>query len=212
MKRMLPVVVLLMLSGCVNPFVKHDSGATGGAGPGNASSAVLPAGEPKLVKGADPDSEGLRMLEDGYGRLGFSYFTAASVDANHALEQARAVHADIVILYASKAGDRYDCLASYWVKLKPPVFGVHMQDLTAEIRKSSGTKTGASVIAVVKDSPAARAGIARGDIVSKIGDVEVGSAASLYDAVEKLAGQKVMVEVWRDHEALQKEVQLGQRP
>lgn len=212
MKRALCLLLLFMLSGCVNPYAKHYKGSTGLPGPGGAASAVLPAGAPKLVNGTDPDSEALHMLEDGFSRVGFSYFNAASVDANDALEQARAVHAEVVIVYASKAGNRYNCLATYWVKLKSPAFGVHMQDLTTETRINSGTRTGAYVIAVVKGSPAALAGIVRGDIIRKIGDVEVTSAATLYDAVAKLAGQKVTVEVWRDHQAVEKEVQLGQRP
>ncbi len=206
MKRATALLVLLMLSGCVNPFVKHYEGAGS-----VATAAEPPAGEPKLVKGTDPDSEALRMLEDGYSRVGFSYFNAAGADVNDALEQARTVHADVVIVYTSKAGSLNNYLASYWVKMKTPVFGVHMQDLTTELKINSGTKTGAYVIAVVKDSPAARAGIVRGDIVRKIGDIEVDTAATLYDAVAKLAGQKVMVEIWRDHQAVQKEVQLEQR-
>ncbi len=177
-----------------------------------ASFVVLPSGEPRLVQGTDPKSDNERMLEDGYSPVGYSLFSAGEVDKKQAVEQAKAVHAEVVIVYAAKAGSRNQYLANYWIKLKPPVFGVHVQDLTTETRINAGSKTGAYVVAVVKDSPAARAGIVRGDVVRKIGDVEVNAAATLRDTVGKLAGQKVMVEIWHDHEAVQKEVQLGQRP
>jgi len=29
--------------------------------------------------------------------------------------------------------DRSDYLASYWIKMKPPIFGTHIRDLTPEI-------------------------------------------------------------------------------
>ena len=212
MKRTLwvPVLLMVMLGGCANPFMKHYQDGSGGLGKQNRAEPAG-AGEPKLTTGTDPDGDALRMLEDGYTRIGVSYFNAASVDAHGALEQAKAVHADSVIVYSSKAGERHNYLATYWVKLQPPVFGVHMQDLTTETRILSGTKTGAYVIAVVKDSPAARAGIVRGDIIRKIGDVDVNGGAVLYDAVMKYAGQKVMVEIWREHQAVEKEVQLDRK-
>ncbi len=194
MKRGVWVPVLFMLSGCVNPSVQRHQDD---------------AGVPKLVKGVDPETDTLRMLEDGYSREGFSYLNVASADCSEALGPARAVHADIVIVYTSKADDRSDCVASHWVKLKPAILGVHMEDLTAELRGKSGP--GAYVTAVVRDSPAARAGIVRGDIIRKIGDVHVDSAAALYDAAERLAGRKVIVEIWRDNRTIEKEVQLDKR-
>ncbi len=194
MKLAVWLVVLVMLPACVNPSLQHHQDGAGG---------------PTLVKGDDPEADALRMLEDGYRREGFSYLSATDAGCSGALEQARAVHGDIVIVYTNRAGDRSDCVASHWVKLKPPILGVHMEDLTAVIRRKSGT--GAYVTAVVRDSPAARAGIMRGDIIRKIGNVEVDSAAALYDAAERLAGRKVIVEIWRDDRAIGKEVQLDTR-
>ena len=208
--RTIWLLVLFMLSGCANPFVQFYKDGTGGVDLAKSSSVVLPGGEPKLVQGADVASDTQRMLEDGYSRVGYSLFNAATVDKDDALTQAKAVHAEIVIVYTNKAAARTECLANYWIKMKPPVFGVHVQDLTTELRINNGTKKGVYVLAVVKDSPASRAGIVRGDIVRKIGDIEVNEAATLRDTVGKLAGQKVTVEVWRAHQELQKEVQLEQ--
>jgi hypothetical protein len=207
MRRVLWLLVAVVLSGCMSPLVRHNGDRTGTADAADEASADA---APKVVRGGDPDNDTLRMLEDGYARVGFSYFDAANADTGDVLERARAVHADIAVVYSAKAGDSHTGVASYWVKLKPPVFGVHMQDLPTGRRTGSGTRTGAYVTAVVKDSPAARAGIVRGDIIRKIGEVEVNDMAALYDAVSKFAGQKVTVELWREHQVMQKEVQLNQ--
>ncbi len=211
------VLVLFLLSGCANPFVQFYKG-TSGEDVAKSPAAVLPTGEPKLEQGTDRQKDQLRMLEDGYFPAGNSHFNAATIDKGEALAQAKAVHAEVVIVYQATVAPargsqsaRSEYLADYWVKLKPPVLGVHVRDLTTEIRINSGSKTGVYVIAVVKDSPASRAGIVRGDIVRKIGDGEINDSPGLLAAVAKLAGQKVMVEIWRDHQEVQKEVQLDQR-
>jgi membrane-associated protease RseP (regulator of RpoE activity) len=196
---LLPLVAVV-LAGCVHPSVRQEKDVVVAE---DAASATPGDGSTRVVRGKDPDSETLRMLEDGYARVGFSF-----LDADDVLKQARAVHADVVIIYPLGTGDHSD-VASFWVKLGPPVFGVHMQDLSAELRTKSGAASGAYVTAVVKDSPAARAGIVRGDIIEKINDVKVDSAASLYDAVTDFAGQRVAIKLWRDHEAMEKEVQLN---
>jgi len=56
---------------------------------------------------------------------------------------------------------------------------------------------GLKIIAVIKESPAAKAGIARGDTVLKIGDMALAEADDLFAAVKKYAGQTVAVELER---------------
>lgn len=114
-------------------------------------------------------------------------------------------------MYMPYSVDRYDCLATYWIKMKPPIFGVYVRDLTPEIRQSIGSNKGLLVNAVVKNSPAFRADILKGDILRKIGDVELYDPASFREIVAKFAGQKVMVDILRDGKELQKEIQLEQR-
>jgi S1-C subfamily serine protease len=85
-----------------------------------------------------------------------------------------------------------------------PLLGVHIiklkkntnettEDGTAEIQALPGLK----IIAVIKESPAAKAGIARGDTVMKIGDMALTEADDLFAAVKKYAGQTVAVELER---------------
>jgi len=60
---------------------------------------------------------------------------------------------------------RSDYLATYWIKMKPPIFGTHIKDLTPEIRQQIGSNKGMLVYAVIKGSPAFEADILKGDVL-----------------------------------------------
>lgn len=95
---------------------------------------------------------------------------------------------------------QYYFYASYWAKLPMPLFGVHIIKLKRNPDKESSeaqAEPGLRVIAVIKDSPAAQAGIMRGDSVMKLGGMTLETADDLFAAVKKYAGQTVEVELER---------------
>ena len=173
------------------------------------------------------------MLENGYDMLGYSSFEAADVLPDQALEHARKIKADLVLVYTKLSGSvptsvqieklrkearkpdgqsadaqsagvqqteassgsllpqeqaRYSYFSSYWVKLAPPLIGVHVTRSDAE-----DGATGLKVIAVVKQSPAAKAGIEDGDVLIRIGDVALDKPEALQLAAQRYAGQTVDV-------------------
>lgn len=101
MKRAAIILMLLLLTGCTNPFAKFYQDSSGGLDVSNSPLVVLPAGEPRIFSGTNPGVDRQRMLEEGYGLLGFSSFDARHADATDALSHAKAVHAELVLLYAS---------------------------------------------------------------------------------------------------------------
>ena len=79
--------------------------------------------------------------------------------------------------------------------------GVMVQDVTPDLAEAMGVKaTGGAVISqVMKDSPAARAGLKVGDVIVAVDDKPVGSAAQLRNAIGMLrVGSKVRLEVVRN--------------
>ena len=95
--------------------------------------------------------------------------------------------------------------ASYWAKLPTPLLGVHVIKLKKNTDETTGEGAaevqalpGLKVIAVIKESPAAKAGIVRGDSVMKIGDMVLTDANDLFAAVKKYAGQTVALELERN--------------
>jgi serine protease Do len=79
--------------------------------------------------------------------------------------------------------------------------GVQIQDLDDELATSVGVKTakGALVADVVKDSPAARAGVQAGDVITRFNDHEIDSARALSLAVADVSpSSSAKISVWRD--------------
>ncbi len=110
--------------------------------------------------------------------------------------------------YIPYSVERYDYFAMYWIRSKPPIFGAHVQDLSPELRKQIGSNKGAVVLAVMKNSPAFRSDVLKGDVLRRIGDQEIYDAKGFSQMVSAYAGKKVAVEILRDGIELQKEVQL----
>ena len=98
---------------------------------------------------------------------------------------------------------QYKYFASYWAKLPMPLLGVHIIKLasrdseTEQIVENKGLK----VLAVVKDSPAEKAGLKRGDNLHKIGNVELNKPEELSAVVRELQGQNVAIEYEREDES-----------
>jgi hypothetical protein len=108
--------------------------------------------------------------------------------------------------------------ASYWAKLPMPTFGVHVIKLKLNTNDSpvEGTEKieelpGLNIIAVIKDSAAAKANIVRGDTLLKMGDVTLTKADDLFAAVKKYAGKSVTVELERKGLPTQVTVALNPR-
>jgi serine protease Do len=72
--------------------------------------------------------------------------------------------------------------------------GVSIQDLTPDIAKSLGVKqqTGALVADVVKDSPAEKAGLKRGDVIVSVDGKQIEDSTSLRNMVSAAAPGKTM--------------------
>lgn len=79
--------------------------------------------------------------------------------------------------------------------------GVQLTDLTSELRSHFGVATdeGVMVSKVVDDSAAFRAGLAAGDIITRVDGESMGSAGDLTRAIRSQEeGETVNMEIWRD--------------
>ena len=176
-----------------------------------------PAG-PKIYRGQNQVDDYKLMLENGFDMLGYSSFNGLDVSPEMATEQAKNIKADLVLVYAEQKGSAtlsaqieqarkkaraeaagsddstpqdqtlYEYFASYWVKLAPPLIGVHVETNTQDDKRF-----GLRVIAVVKKSPAAKAAIQEDDVLTRIGDVALDKPEALTQAAQRYAGQTVEV-------------------
>ena len=93
--------------------------------------------------------------------------------------------------------------------------GVGIQPLTPELAKSlgAGDAEGVLIAKVSPDSPAEKAGLRNGDIITKIAGRVVKAPEDVQDMAESMSpGDKVSVEIVRDGKAQTIEVVLGERP
>ena len=86
---------------------------------------------------------------------------------------------------------------SPWVlKLKPPVFGVVVDELTDLLRVKVGSK-GVLVLAVGENSPASAVGISREAVLVQIGDKAIANLQSFDEALAQYAGKTATVKYFR---------------
>lgn len=262
MKRiMLLAIMSMMMVGCTTPFSQFYYDQTGGVDITKIPTVIISHDEPKVFRGSKEEEDSLQMLENGYALVGYSSFNAGNVNENEVIDQAKKVHASVVILYskytgtvsgvlpltlpdiqtsttsldgivygsggyASYSGTAYtttygtkttyipysvhraDYLATYWVKLKPPIFGTYIRELTPEIKHQIGSNKGVFIYAVVKRSPAFEADILQGDVLRKIGDITIYDQDSFQRALSQYEGKEVGVIIIRDGKEIIKFVKL----
>lgn len=82
----------------------------------------------------------------------------------------------------------------------------------AEPTAANADHVGVRVMEVTPDSPAAKAGLERGDVISKIGEVDVRNIRDFFRALaEHKAGDKVKLEVFRGGKAQNMNVTFAER-
>jgi len=88
---------------------------------------------------------------------------------------------------------------------RPAFLGVQTQPLTPEMKKQFNVESdsGAVVTEVVPNSPAAKAGLKRDDVITAVDDQQVRTPADLREAVQKVgSGKEATLQVMRGKEKL----------
>src|SRR5882724_9102063 len=93
--------------------------------------------------------------------------------------------------------------------------GVSIQPLTPELAKSFGLKepNGVLISDIVQDGPAAKAGVAAGDVIMEFDRKKVDSPQELQKVVAATApGRAVPLKVWREKAEKMLEIKIGETP
>lgn len=113
----------------------------------------------------------------------------ASIKIEQLRKKAKEQNTDTVDLDSlDQSSVRYTYDASYWVKLAPPLIGLHVRAPTKNEKEK-----GLVVIAVIKNSPAEKASLQELDIIQSIGDEVLDAPETLSKAAQRYAGQTVDV-------------------
>jgi hypothetical protein len=227
-----------LLAADENPYEKNYKAQN----TGNLSSLEAKP-DTKIYVSNHKDEDNISMLESGYDMMGSSGFEGSEVLPELALQHAKVIKADTVLVYkkygsaktaaskfelireaAKKGGEiddkdlkeepiQYKYYASYWAKLPTPLLGVHIIKLASRDDETEQVveKKGLKVLAVIKGSPADKAGILRGDVLHKISDVELNRPEELSSIVRKFQGQNVVIEYARNDVKVATKAQINQR-
>jgi len=93
--------------------------------------------------------------------------------------------------------------------------GVAVQDITPELAESFklGNTEGVLISEVVRGSPAHKAGIKAGDILTQVGDKKLGDSSTMLETISALPpGKSVMLKLLRNQEQVVIQVMVGKRP
>ena len=104
---------------------------------------------------------------------------------------------------------RYEYLATYWVKSKPPIFGTILVDITNKIGREIGSNKGMLIETVINGSPAFRGGIFKGDVLRKIGGIDIYNNETFQESLKKYKGQTINVVVFQNGKEVEKEIKLN---
>lgn len=173
----------------------------------NASVVILYSKYTGSVSGSvplilpDTRSSSTSLSGSAYGSGGYTSYSGTAYTTTYGTKTT----------YIPYTVHRSDYLATYWIKMKPPIFGTHIIDLTPEIKQQIGSNKGVLIYAVIKGSPAFEADILKGDVLRKIGDVAVFDAESFQKALSEYEGREADVLIVRGDKELHKSVKLGTR-
>jgi len=91
--------------------------------------------------------------------------------------------------------------------------GIYIQDISPEIAEVFGVKQGVVVSQVVRGTPADKAGLKDGDIVTAFQGTKVNDVGELRDAISRSGpDRKVTLEVMRDGKPMQITIKTGLKP
>ena len=100
-------------------------------------------------------------------------------------------------------------------KVTRAYLGVYIQDITKAMEKTFGVTAGEGVLVsdTISESPADKAGIKSGDVITKVNGEAVGSSDELIQTIStKPVGSVVTLDIVRDNAPLQVQVTLAEKP
>lgn len=108
--------------------------------------------------------------------------------------------------------DSYEIHAVFWRKGPPPIFGAQVAPLPSSLRAELQQNSGVLVTRIITDSPAFRANILQGDVLTSIDGRPIDSPDRLKAGLEQRAGQRVEIDLIRNNAAKRVSAVLNPAP
>ena len=140
----------------------------------------------------------------------------SSLSKIDAIKQAAKTTGEVDASVLKEDEEQYHYYASYWAKLPMPLLGIHVIKLVHAADPSDpNTKreeeAGLKILAVIKGSPAEKAGLKKTDTIKKIGEMTINKSDDLFAAVKQYQGKAVDIAYERGEEAVVAKATLNSR-
>lgn len=185
--------------------------------------ALIPTDNVQVIKSSPDDylSTMNELFTQGYGLIGETAFNWDYKDSSFAVEHAKSIGADILVLYSNytdtstytsgvvsyglgvapvtSSQRRYDQNALYFSKnIEKGRYGFRYSSLTAEEKQRLQTNHGLKISVVVNNSPMQKAGAIPGDVILEIDGRKVLTNSDIYDD-----GLNVALKILRNGEEME---------
>lgn len=113
-------------------------------------------------------------------------------------------------IYIPHTVQRYNYLATFWKKnAKPLETGLRLHGMTSQERREIGGNIGFKVTCVITGSPAFYANVLRGDVIERMGDIDLRVKSDLRRAAVKYKGASTTILLWHDGKTTVKHIKLN---
>ncbi|MFO1507485.1 MAG: PDZ domain-containing protein [Lysobacterales bacterium] len=171
--------------------------------------AAPPPAVPEIIDGRSPEGDRRQLAARGFIEIGRATFTRTGPDArDDALRQGIAIGADRIVFYAPAVRAQAAWTAGYFVRVKL-VFGATFRTLTPAESRAARVAGGITIGLVVGDSPASRANLLQGDIVTAVDGQPVTDKEAFQTQLARHAGRPVTLRLVRNGVTLARMVRLG---
>ncbi len=199
------ILIVLTLIGCVaskNRTPSAEKAKTYNISDMNRLAAI--SERPILIEGSNEDEDEAIMTKEGYNTNNDIY---AAIDAigdltEFAASTGRDKKADVVVIYRNhdpEPGKPTRALFRYWIKVtKKMSFGVTVRDLRQDEYNLANGEKGVCVYRVIGNTPAYRANILKGDIITFVNGESVINAKEFVAIVARNAGKPFNVRLYRN--------------
>jgi serine protease Do len=93
------------------------------------------------------------------------------------------------------------------------VVGIETQSLSGQLAEYFGVKEGVLIVSVVRNSPAEKAGLKAGDVVTKVNGESVATTSEVQSQVRNGNGKRMIpFAVMRNHREMSFQVAVGDEP
>ncbi len=211
------ILALLLFSGCTSMQTMYFGSSYQAIANADDPQLLPHSGAPAFEQTGDLVEKSPAMWNEGYALLGYSQVVSpllTSLAPDYSTKWGAELRAARVVMETPRPGESnlHYYLVTYWGRLDPSAYslGASYRDLPEEVLKLAGREMNMVMInSVTPGTPAARAGLRRGDVVAGMGGERVPHATGLTERIGARRGTQVVLNVVRGGEQIDVPVALA---